>query len=1098
MTTPVPAGYYNRFDPSKNYEEHQFRAGYVLQSAELNELQKNGAFRLKSVADVLFRDGNIIRDAQIVVNPTTGATECEAGAIYLRGMVRGVPSATITIPVVGTVAVGIWLVETSVTDATDPTLRDPATGLRNYNEPGATRLKVQPAWGWDGDGGSGDFFPVYMVDDGVLRPKDAPPTIDAVSIALAKYDRDSAGGMYVVQGLDVSADADASGMQVYIIKQGRARVYGWPVDFVAARRATFDPQPYARIITAEPHVAAGGTETVTLNHHPVATVGTVTLTAEVTETVTHGGYLGVTDPLAHSSVLSIVEVKQGGTTYVATTDYVRDGDSISWVPAGAEPATGSTYTVKYRYIASVTPASHNSTGITIAAGVTAVVGTTINVTYSYHVPRVDRLCLSQDGTFVFLKGVSADVNPWPPTVPPDLLPLAIIYQTWDGNRIVTPDGPRMVPMADLFAVQSKLDRLLMLQALTDLKVDASLRDTALKKSIFADPLIDDTMRDVGQVQTAAIVDNVLMLPLTATADPLDADIIHPATLPATLVTAVEQPLRTGSMQINPYMAFGKPAASLLLKPAFDHFTVGAPLSPDVPYTNPSHETKRVTAMHKWVATATRHVEPQFVRFTKPLPPTRSSHPPGSSVVDQRSRVDAEFMRSIPVDFEIAGFDALEGLTSMTFDGVPVTVNSLVTFPRVGRGSPMPLTADANGRLIGNFTIPANIRAGTKLVVATGANGSTARATFTGDGQIIEHVETGEIVDPWLFTNEPPRDDEQYVDPLAQTFSVPTATQVGAVDVYIAAKGATDIIVQIRTTSVGMPTGTIIAASRLKPAAITVGAFNSFAFAAPPLLNADQDYAIVVLCNDPVGAVGIAELGKQDIPTGAWVTSQPYQIGVLLSSSNAVTWTAHQDRDLTFSLQRNRYTATTRTIPLGKVPVTAATDLMVQALMILPSDECSIDFAVTLPDASVLTVSNEQAMQLAATITGDVNVSALLSGTADLSPVLLPDTMFAHGALQATGTYITRAMTAGNPARIRVIIDAIIPSGSSVAVQYSGTDIGDTYATVTALSNSPLDNGWREYQYEVSGVNEAQARTMLTLNGTPAARPYVANVRMMVM
>ena len=52
----------------------------------------------------------------------------------------------------------------------------------------------------------------------------------------------------------------------------------------------------------------------------------------------------------------------------------------------------------------------------------------------------------------------------------------------------------------------------------------------------------------------------------------------------------------------------------------------------------------------------------------------------------------------------------------------------------------------------------------------------------------------------------------------------------------------------------------------------------------------------------------------------------YRIGVLLSSSNASTWTAHQDRDLKFRLLACRFTENTRTVPLGNITVTDSTDL----------------------------------------------------------------------------------------------------------------------------------------------------------------------------
>ena len=94
MTTTI----YNRFDPAKDYEDHRFVAGRPLQSAELNEIQAQARYKLQGVADALLKDGNIIRDAGIVVHPSTGVTDCESGAVYLRGAVRGVLPATITVP----------------------------------------------------------------------------------------------------------------------------------------------------------------------------------------------------------------------------------------------------------------------------------------------------------------------------------------------------------------------------------------------------------------------------------------------------------------------------------------------------------------------------------------------------------------------------------------------------------------------------------------------------------------------------------------------------------------------------------------------------------------------------------------------------------------------------------------------------------------------------------------------------------------------------------------------------------------------------------------------------------------------------------------
>jgi hypothetical protein len=370
--TGMPSGYYSRYADSNNYDEHLFIAGPALQSAELNEIQKRSASKLKAIADSLFKDGDIVRDAVVQVNVGTGVTTCSSGAVYLRGAVRGVPTGTFTLPT-GTHSIGIYLVETVVDATVDVGLKDPASGQLNYQRSGAARLKVDPVWGYDTDGHAGDFFPIYVADDRVLRPKSPPPTIDGVAQALAKYDRDSTGGSYIIRGMEVSVLPDNGSNQVYSVAEGEARANGQDVLFSSARRLTFNPAADLKLISSEPHVSTGvGSQLVTTTYAPINNITAITITKQVVETVNHGAFAGVSDALANTSVLSIVAVNQGGTwggssftggtTYTPTTDYTLTGNSVNWSPAGAEPATGSTYTVVYQYVATVTADSSTDDG----------------------------------------------------------------------------------------------------------------------------------------------------------------------------------------------------------------------------------------------------------------------------------------------------------------------------------------------------------------------------------------------------------------------------------------------------------------------------------------------------------------------------------------------------------------------------------------------------------------------------------------------------------------------------------------------------------------------------------------------------------------
>ena len=100
--------YYNNFDPAKNYEKQLARAGYVIQSAETNEMQDTFLHRIKGIGDALFKDGDIVKGCGISVNDQTGEARLDTGSIYLKGGIRTVPEANFVIPLSGTVAVGVY------------------------------------------------------------------------------------------------------------------------------------------------------------------------------------------------------------------------------------------------------------------------------------------------------------------------------------------------------------------------------------------------------------------------------------------------------------------------------------------------------------------------------------------------------------------------------------------------------------------------------------------------------------------------------------------------------------------------------------------------------------------------------------------------------------------------------------------------------------------------------------------------------------------------------------------------------------------------------------------------------------------------------
>lgn len=1084
---------HKRFDPAKNFESIEFRQDKVLQSAELNDLQAAQAYRLRAIADALFRDGDVVRDARIIVNAATGALQAEAGAIYLQGAVRGVPPGTLTVPVVGIVNIGIYLQSSTVTELDDPTLLNPAAGTPAYQEPGAWRLQVAPVWGYAGDGQAGEFFPVWVVEDGYVRAKEPPPNLNAVTQAIARYDRDSAGGTYIVAGLRVAAAADLpSGEQVYTVDEGRARVAGYPFELPAGRRIVTAAAANLQRIDSEPHLSAtDGVQRVDLDRPPCLGVPQVRITARRTVNLVHGGFSGAADPLPDASVIQIEEVKQGGTTYASVADYKLTAGQVDWSPTGAEPAPGSTYQVTYLYMAVVVPTTVDSRGFSVAGAIT---GTMVLVTYDQQLPRIDRLCLTRDGAFEWLRGVASAWAPTAPVVPDDMLSLASVYQTWDERRRVVNDGVLAVPMVKLAGERARLDAVIM--DLAELRLSSSAQgiDSGLKKGLFADPFLSDAQRDAGLPQSAAIVRGALCLPLTPTVHQLGAGIATRQTLAHDYRTALTQPLHTGAMAVNPYMAFDPIPAQVTLAPAVDRWT-------DVQTTWASPITERLN-----IGSGSNSTLASASESTRMLSEESSA---------------MEYLRAIDVSFVISGWGPGEPLSAVTFDGIAVTASPLDGGTLVG--SPA-------GVLSGIFTIPGQVPAGTKMVVFTGTLGSKGAQAFAGQGTAVLRTNQSVRTETWVSSSGtaagtssgasgpifgPPASGQSaqnqsqcikalsligiYNDPLAQTFTLDEACMCAGVDLRFEAKSG-PVFVQIRETSNGVPTAAVVIERRIAPQDIITGADTRVTWT-PVLLQPAREYAIIIGCDDATTALAIAELGKQD-PVAGYVTSQPYQVGVLLSSSNASTWTAHQDRDLTFRLLAAQFTEPERVIDLGTADLVDATDLMILGAAERPSAAAGCTFDIEFPPelgSAVARLTDGQVVWLAAPFTGQLKVRARITGDAGSAAVLQPGVQLIAAKIEPQADYITRTVAASDDCRVLVVYEGSIPGGSAVQVHVQANDEGAPWVAVPYLSAIVNTAGVNEITHQLEGFDAGSAcRVRLTLTGGTTARPSVRNLRVIVL
>lgn len=393
-------------------------------------------------------------------------------------------------------------------------------------------------------------------------------------------------------------------------------------------------------------------------------------------------------------------------------------------------------------------------------------------------------------------------------------------------------------------------------------------------------------------------------------------------------------------------------------------------------------------------------------------------------------------------------------------------------------------ANASGVIAGRFTIPAGVPAGAKRVTVRGVNGSFGDATFTGRGIIT--TEERRIVR---------RIDEYHVDPLAQTVTLAEGRLIGGVDLKFTAKGGNSpVIVQIRSTQVGFPTAEVLAEGFIPSAAIRIN--GDWTRAEWPLLwvEGGREVAIVCLTDDPDHALAVAQLGKYDQNNVA-ITGQPYQVGVLLSSSNASTWTPHQDKDLAFRLLAATFTETRRTVPLGSIAFDQVSDIIALAGVERPAADTDVTLILTDPSGKAIEVADGQVVSLDARLSGTVTVSAVLKGSEKRSPLLFPGVQAILGTLKDSAVYVSRQIAAGTNVKAAVTFEAFVPGTSSVTVHVQ--DGSGNWQPLTLASSTQVGDGWEERTFTLASFTAANTRVKLTLSGSALNRPRVRKLRAVI-
>jgi len=262
------------------------------------------------------------------------------------------------------------------------------------------------------------------------------------------------------------------------------------------------------------------------------------------------------------------------------------------------------------------------------------------------------------------------------------------------------------------------------------------------------------------------------------------------------------------------------------------------------------------------------------------------------------------------------------------------------------------------------------------------------------------------------------------------------------------------------------------------------------FKYPVFIPGGREHAFVVLTDDGEHELFVASIGKIDLDTDGIITGQPFTVGVLLSSSNASTWTVHNEADLWFEMIGCQFAPTEKVVPIGVFTPAKMSDVIIRAGVEYPDPSVDVIIRLTRPNGEVINSAPRQIISFDEYIQNEtIQVAAVLRGTERVTPFIFPNVQIIDGELQATADYVTRAVDATDANRVIVTFDTKLPANSSAQVQIG---IPGNYETVSV--SGLVEQTFNRTNYPAANLD---ARTRIVLTGTPASRPVISDLRMLL-
>lgn len=1062
--------FYERDNIIKNYYKLLAIPGRYAQASEFTEVQSVLLGCIKSIGDSLFKDGNVQSGCNIIINGNS--VTITEGRIYIDGIVRDTKETKLVITGGGTEIITVRLDETLVSESDDTSLLDPATDSSSAFQPGCFRVKQEVVFEVNGEGST-----VAIIVDGKLQNYIVEkPQMDIINEVLARRTFAESGN-YIVNGFELKElDYEQENTLLVGLSKGQAFIRGYEVVNPTDITFTVDKALIYREVVGEPKRCSRSENSFSLINNPLNEITRVFVTLTAKDTIVYN-YLVNEYELKNqpvSEILSIDGFTQG-------VDYRLSNNKVVWL-GQKTPDSGTNFTVNYAYKSLLTegtdylvyPGDITTISITNEA---LLDNSEVLVDYSYYLARRDTVCLDSTGSAVVVKGIDGDLDECfaPKVHDSAYLPLGeiLVYPNSNKYEIIN-DTVRVSTMQRIQNAIERLDKLeynVMMSTLDQELYDKESSEQL--RAMFTESFVnyDRVDLDFEGVRLSLDVFEGVMHPyyedtrhdLLLSTNPNNryGVIGDVYTLPYTSKKILSQNNTTGSMLVNPYQAFD-PIMAIEIAPSIDTWVNTSTVT--------ATQTKTVYRSYVWGGWYNYSTTSE----------SRSSL--GSQVIKDS---ESTYMRQREIKITSNTFPTSANNIRCLFDGRLVALTPLNTTSRgTTSGSVRP---DANGHLEASFTIPANVPCGTVEVKLFDENlQGIAQYRATGRDRVIQET--------ILVT----RTVTTYIDPLAQTFVLSDTRILTGVDLYFANKDSHSVTVQVRNVEVGMPGKLLYAETVLPSERINTSAKGTavthVTFPNVVQCEKDTEYCIIVLTDSPKLSLFTAKLGDKTLDGSKYITTNPYTTGVLLSSSNASTWTAHQDMDLKFALYGAVFESKGE-LNFSEVTTNNA-DRLLYTIDILNGISSQAVVYSNINNTGFSLIEPWQAYDLE-THAKSCNVRiAMSTNDSNQSPMINKDSLGIVSFIsENSACYVSKNIVLETECQeMKVLLNTSSHPDNTVRVWYAVDGLGSAWNELTEPNAKTVEAGTKQLEFIKTGLTIKNFRIKVEISTTnTCSRPFISKL-----